>query len=75
MHCFQSFYSFIIAKGELSLCQTHLNIFIPLSIYVYSCIRTAKFSESWGHWAKILSIRTLCFMEKILRFYVNGNIR
>lgn len=37
-HCARSFYSFIIAQGELSLCQTHLNIFILLSIYVYSYV-------------------------------------
>lgn len=46
--CSHSFYSFIIVKGELSLCQTHLNIFILLSIYVYSCILTSTFSERWG---------------------------
>lgn len=62
--CSHSFYSFVIAKGELSLCQTHLNIFILLSIYVYSCILTSTFSERWGRQAKGLSIKIQCFMAK-----------
>lgn len=71
--CSHSFYSFVIAKGELSLCQTHLNVFILLSIYVYSCILTSTFSERWGCQAKSLSIKIQCFMAKILRPCVNGN--
>ena len=43
-HCFLSFYSLIIAQGGLPLCPTHRNIFIPLSICVYSCIHASMFS-------------------------------
>lgn len=43
-HCFLSFYSLIIAQGGLPLCPTHGNIFIPLSICVYSCIHASTFS-------------------------------